>query len=75
MSAQSNDLGWGKSVIREISTEVSRLGTHPNPSQEGNNLFHYKICEFKLNTDNRSLSVSPQKTRMNKMKIPIEPPA
>jgi len=46
------DLGVGKSVIREILNEISRPRNPPlNPSREGNNLCHYKICGFKLNTD------------------------
>ena len=43
----------GKSVIREIFTEISRpKGPTPNPSQEGNNLCRYKTCP-RVNGDMR----------------------
>ncbi len=54
------DLGVGKSVFLKYSLKFYAQEPTPNPSQEGNNLCHDKICGFKLYTDSRSLSVSPQ---------------
>jgi len=62
------DLGVGKPVIREIFTEIPRPRNPPlTPPKRGIICAIIKLVlvktgigEFKLNTDNRSLSVSPQ---------------
>src|SRR3990170_8140791 len=62
------DLGVGKSVIREIFTEIPRPRNPPlTPPKRGIicAIIKYLVLAktgsgFKLNTDNRSLSVSPQ---------------
>ncbi len=63
----------GKSVFVKYSLKFYAQEPTPNPSQEGNNLCHDKICGFKLYTDSRSLSVSPQNPhKENKNSYTIE---